>query len=92
MALESWAVLDGYAVSHGMPHLLDLPLDRFANYVYWMATKNLDEQGIEKFRAKLWRPPRGEAPAPGSPWSPEAETSAFQALKAAAMGSVRSGE
>lgn len=75
-----------------MPHLLDLPLDRFANYVYWMATRNLDEAGVEKFRAKLWRPPAGEVPDARSPWSAESETSAFQSFKAAFGGNARSSE
>lgn len=65
-----------------MPDLEDLPLDRFCNYVYWSATRNSSQVDIEKFRARIWRPPKGEAADERSPWSEKNETGAFQALKA----------
>lgn len=66
-----------------MPDLRSLPLDRFANFVYWMATRNGSSTDIEKFRAKLWRPPKGEAVIDSrSPWAPENEQRGFASLKA----------
>ncbi|QDP45523.1 hypothetical protein SEA_FUZZBUSTER_39 [Microbacterium phage FuzzBuster] len=69
-------------MAHGMEDLRTLSLDRFCNYVYWMATRNASATDIEKFRARLWRPPKGEVPDDRSPWSQANETGAFQALKA----------
>jgi hypothetical protein len=66
-----------------MPDLRSLPLDRFANFVYWSATRNSSPADIEKFRAKLWRPPRGVAVIDKrSPWAPENEQKGFAGLKA----------
>lgn len=77
---RQWAAFDG---SHDYDPL-GLPPDRFLNRVYWWATRNAAEQSdIDKFDRQLWRPPAGVAPAPGSPWSPEAETAAFGSLAAA---------
>lgn len=62
---------------------MELPLDRFCNFIWWWATRNAtDEQEIDKLRAQLWRPPPGVAPHPDSPWAPEAEAQAFAAFKA----------
>lgn len=67
-----------------MPDLRLLPLDRFSNFVYWMATRNSDATDIEKFRAKLWRPPKGEIVTDSrSPWAPQNEQQGFSALKLA---------
>jgi len=72
-----------------MPDLRELPLDRFCNYVYWMATREASSVDIEKFRARLWRPPPGKAADARSPWSKENETGAFQALKAGLGSGVK---
>ena len=67
-----------------MPDLRALPLDRFVNFVYWMATRNGSPTDVEKFRAKLWRPPAGEAVTDSrSPWAPENEQRGFASLKLA---------
>ena len=67
-----------------MPDLRTLPLDRFVNFVYWMATRDGSATDIEKFRAKLWRPPKGEAVTDSrSPWAPEHEQRGFASLKTA---------
>lgn len=82
IAVESWPTIDGYAAAHGMPPLVDLPLDRFLNFVWWMATRNSTATDIEKLRARLWRPPKGEAVTDSrSPWAPENEQKGFAALK-----------
>lgn len=81
LAIEHWRELDGYAASRNMPELTDLPLGRFCNFVLWWATKDMqDEQSYLTFEAQLWRPPKGQAVDEG-PWSPQAETEAFQALR-----------
>lgn len=65
-----------------MPDLRELPLERFCNFVYWMATRNGSPTDVEKFRAKLWRPPKGEVVIDArSPWAPENEQKGFGALK-----------
>jgi len=94
IAVESWPTLDGYAAAHGMPSLFDLPLDRFLNFVWYMATRNLEASGIEKLRARLWRPPKGQAVTDSrSPWAPQNEQKGFAALKAGlGLGSPNSAD
>lgn len=82
--MENWRPLDGWAVSRNMPPLDEMELRRFCNLVYWWATKDAEnDAAVKRFEARLWQPPKGVAPAPGSPWSPEAENAAFGAFKAA---------
>lgn len=82
LAVDAWPTLDGYAAAHGMPPLHKMPLDRFSNFVWHMATRHLDEPGVEKLRARLWQPPRGQAVTDSrSPWAPENETKGLTALK-----------
>ncbi len=78
--VEQFETLDGYAVAHGVPDLRALDLSRLCNYVYWFLTKDGDEQGVAKFRAKLWQPPKGQRPDARSPWSAENESKAFAAF------------
>lgn len=85
LAFENLADIDGYAVGHGT-NIYDLGLEQFCNFVWWMFTRNMTEQETTKFRARLWQPPKGVAPAPQSPWSPENERAAFQAFKAQTQG------
>lgn len=82
LALDNWAILDGWAASRNMPPLKEMPLQRFANFVYWWATRNADEKEMRQFDIRLWRPPVGVVPMSG-PWSAEAETAAFSSLKKA---------
>lgn len=58
----------------------------FLDFVYYLMTRNADEGAVEKFRRNLWMPPKGVAPDARSPWSPEAETAAFRAVKAMTTG------
>lgn len=82
-ALEHWTLLEGYAVGHGTPDLRGMPIGTFCSYVHWWLTRNIDsESAYAQFEARLWRPPIGQAPAAGSPWSAEKENAAFAALKA----------
>jgi len=89
-ALDHWWELDGYAAAHNLPELGELPLPRFLAFVYYMLTRNLDENELAKLRARLWRPPPGEVVTdPRSPWAPQNEAAAFAAFKAQATGTVR---
>ncbi|QGJ89447.1 hypothetical protein PBI_SMARTIES_43 [Microbacterium phage Smarties] len=63
-----------------------MPFPAFLDFVYYMLTRNADDQAVEKFRRNLWMPPKGVAPDARSPWSPEAETAAFRAAKAMTTG------
>lgn len=83
IAEAHWDDLDGYAVGHNMPRLESLPLSRFCNWIWWMLTRNANEQEREKTRAKIWRPPPTEKGPidKRSPWSAENEMKAFSALK-----------
>ena len=65
-----------------MPSFSDMPLSRAMNFVWYMLTRNADDQARAKLRAKLWMPPKGVAPTKDSPWSPANETGAFGALRA----------
>lgn len=86
-ALAEWAYIDGLAASQGID-LLDLPLARFTNYIWWLMTRDQEKAQVEKIRAKLWMPPKGEAAPPGSPWSPENELAAIRAFQAQVGQSV----
>lgn len=86
-AKARWSAFDGWAaatMSGADP--LDLPFDRLLNLIYHWIVKDADPDEVPKFDARLWRPPPGRAAAPGSPWSPEAETAAFRGLAAAIKG------
>lgn len=83
LASENWPTLEGWATSRNTD-LMDLPVDRLLNLVYFWATRNApDEQTLAKFDRKLWMPPKGEEAPAESPWSAANETSAFKALKQA---------
>lgn len=83
---NEWSAFDGLLASQDVDPML-LPFDRFLNTVHWWATKEATQESLTRFERRLWMPPKGEAPAPGSPWSPEAETAAFASL-AAQVGAV----
>lgn len=86
-AKAQWSAFDGWAAaSLSGADPLDLPLDRFVNLIYWWAIRDAEPEEIPKFDQRLWRPPPGVAPAPGSPWSAEAETAAFKGFAAAFKG------
>jgi hypothetical protein len=81
LASENWPTLEGWATSRNTD-LIDLPIHRMLNLVYYWATRNAqDEQALAKFDRKLWMPPKGEVPPPESPWSAQNETDAFKAFK-----------
>lgn len=80
---DQWETFDGFAVAHNMPRLADLDMSRLCNFVYWHLTHDADHQQTEKFRASLWRPPRGVVADARSPWSSQNELSSFAAAKAA---------
>lgn len=83
LASENWPTLEGWATSRNTD-LMDLPIDRLLNLIYFWATRNApDEQALAKFDRKLWMPPKGEEAPAESPWSAENETNAFKALKSA---------
>lgn len=66
-----------------MPDLHDLPMERFCNFIWYYLTRNAGKQSdIDKLKTRLWRPPPGQVAKKG-PWTAEAETAAFQSLKAA---------
>ena len=87
---ERWADIDGYAAGHGI-ELDDLSLSRFCNFVWWWLTREAPQSEVDKFRARLWRPPAGEVVThKASPWNPENENQAFAQLKQALTGSSKS--
>ena len=87
-AVSNWDTLDGYAAAHGMPALLELTLDRFCNFTWYMMTRYAEKKDLDQMKAKLWAPPPGwREPIPAnSPWSAENEQSAFAAAKAMVKG------
>lgn len=72
-----------------MPDLGELPLYRLCNFVYARIMAGGDEKHQERFKARLWMPPKGEEPDARSPWSAENETKGFAALSAQ-VGKTRS--
>jgi hypothetical protein len=82
--------LDGYGVAHNIPELIDQPLARVMNYVWFMLIRNADTNEQAKLRAKLWLPPKGVEPPKESPWSAESEMAAFRSLRAGLGGKTSS--
>lgn len=72
----------GEAVSRGLEDLDEMPLKRFVPFMWWYCTHDREQKHVDRFRNRLWQPPKGEAAAPQSPWAPEKETAAFASLKA----------
>ena len=80
--------MNGYAVANGLDDLRGMRFSAFLDFVYYMLTRNADQDAVAKFRRNLWMPPKGTAPDPRSPWSAEAETAAFRAAKAMTTGAA----
>lgn len=85
-AEDHWVAIDGWSVTNGGMDPLDLPIDRFLNFIYWFIVRDGDPEEIEKFDIRLWRPPPGEVPDRG-PWSAESETASFKAFSSQIKGS-----
>jgi hypothetical protein len=87
LAVTNWADIDGYAAGHGMPELGTLSIERFCNFVMWLCTRNSTQTERDKFRAKVWMPPKGQAVTDDrSPWSAENEAKAFASVRAMLQG------
>jgi hypothetical protein len=80
LADEHWVTIDGEAALRGVDPM-SLPFDRFLNAVHHFATREGSPDAVRKFEIRLWMPPPGVVATRG-PWSAEAETRAFKALKA----------
>lgn len=76
---DNWDDIDGFAVAHMSTSLESLPVGRFARFVWWWATQNSEGKEKEKFKARLWRPPKGEEGK--GPWAPSEENRAFSDVK-----------
>lgn len=80
LVAHDWSRFDGYLASQKIDPLR-LPMDRFLSLAYWWAVKDAaDPNAVTKFDMRLWMPPKGVVPTQG-PWTPEAETAAFQGFK-----------
>lgn len=75
MAHSDLLRFEGWTVAHGIDHE-HLNLRRLTAVIYHWVTLNGDSEGIEKFDAQLFRPPKGVEATVG-PWSPEAEAAAL---------------
>ena len=82
LASRHWPSIDGSLAASLTTDPLRLPVDRFLNLIYWWATNEASAEDVRRFDQRLWMPPKGEAPAPQSPWSPENETKALSAFAA----------
>lgn len=58
IAGDRWAVIDGEAAFRGV-NLLDLPLHRFLNAIYYWAIQRVED--AEQFHSVLYEPVAGEA-------------------------------
>jgi len=69
-------------VAHGLGYLQELPVDRFADFVWFMLNRNREKRDVAVLRAKLWQPAVGEVVSdPRSPWSRENEAGSLAAFK-----------
>lgn len=75
--------VDGYAAAHGMPELSELSLRRFCSFIWYMLTRNADDNERARIESRLWQPPPTITTIPArSPWSAESETQLLAAAKA----------
>lgn len=90
MASEYWQDIDGYSVGHGFDPA-ELRISRLCNFTWWWFTRNAERKEVEKFKARLWRPPPGHrVDHTASPWHADNENKAFAQLKQALGGKVNS--
>lgn len=84
LADEMWSQFDGWCASRGVDPM-ELRMDRMVSLIYHWATKDAQDQAsIDKWRSKLWVPPphmKDKELPTESPWSAEAQMSAFGAFK-----------
>lgn len=84
---RDWVLFDGWAASHlAGSDPLDMPIDRFLNLTYYYFVRQADEDQKTTFDSRLWMPPKGVEPPPGSFWSAEHETEALHAFAAQVQG------
>lgn len=82
IALARWDDMEGLRVSQGATTSLgSLSVEQLASYAWWYVTNGGEDTEIEKFKARLWRPPVGVKPERDSPWSAQNEMAAFAAVK-----------
>lgn len=81
IAHDNWIDVEGYALTHGTGSLETLSISQFCSFMWYMiAQSHEDETALERTKAKLWKPPKGETATHG-PWSREAEKKGFDSLK-----------
>lgn len=80
LALESWMEFDGWAAARKVDPV-ELRPGRLLNLIWHWATEGGDPKEIQKFRLRVWQPPKNVEVTSG-PWSAEAEMGAFSSLKA----------
>lgn len=74
-------------MAHGFDPL-ELPADRFFNWVWREVTRNMDEKKLREFTMDVHRPLPGQAPDTSvGPWSDEAMAESFMTL-AGQMGGL----
>lgn len=88
LMLDRWEVMDGFALAHGIEELARVPIGRLTSFIYWRLVDGAEPAEVEKFRARLWQPPRGIEADPRSPWSSENEQASFGAAIASLTGRV----
>ncbi len=73
--------MDGEAVTQGFDPL-DLPVDRFLNWVWHTITKGMDDKARRSFEIEVYRPLPGMTldDVTDGPWSDEEATRSFMAL------------
>ena len=82
IATDNWMDVEGYAIANGVGSLRNLSISEFCSFIWYMiAQGHEDETALEKTRAKIWQPPKGQEVNHGH-WSKEAEKRSFDALKA----------
>ena len=82
IATDNWMDGEGYAIANGVGSLRNLSISEFCSFIWYMIVQGPEaETALEKPRAKIWQPPKGQEVNHG-PWAKEAEKRSFDALKA----------
>lgn len=67
--------------AHGGDPIGEMSPRRFAALVWWFYTKDREQTDIQKFRLRVWQPPKGVVPTgKNNPFSRENELAAADSL------------
>jgi len=86
MGIAEWQNLNGYHLGNTGLSARKLSLNDFSDLAWWYCTKEGDPKEVEKFKRRLWIPPKGAVIPENSPWSSKNTAASVNSLRAAVTG------